>query len=94
MAKTSNNDQRWHHSRFMWLAIVGISLKVLVSNRISHYHAPTEQRALQEQTTTKYFVLLHLVLQQVDDDLAYELADPTSNAVQHFCEAVNNQVRN
>lgn len=49
-------------------------------------------RLLQSGTTEEYFILLHLLLENVDDDLASQFGDPTSRAATHLCDSVNEQV--
>ena len=53
----------------------------------------SDHRLLQSGTTMEYFILLHLSLEYVDDNLASQFKDPASDAVNHFCSAVNEQVR-
>ena len=49
-------------------------------------------RLLQSGMTEEYFILLHLLLEFVDDDLASQFGDPTSRATTHLCDSVNEQV--
>lgn len=53
----------------------------------------SHHRLLQIGTTEEFFVLLHLSIESVDDDLASQFEDPTSRAVTHLCNSVNEQVR-
>ena len=69
---------------------------LLVPSTSAAVYLRRPQRSLQQadtMTTTEYSVLLHLALEYANDTLADQFDSATSDAVRHFCNAVNQQVR-